>query len=272
VDAIQHAGAEARPIRIGQLRLLSRLDVYCHALVWDCELHGGGSVQLLNKLRETHPFIPVLAYIPNRPDCERKAARMWGIAGVSTKLQFTDPAEGPRLRTAIIGLVNDIPAVRIGRVMHLLLGDVSATTARFLTVSMTVVCRQVLARLPQVGDVARRCGVTVRTLERTLHTDGLPPPRRTLDSLFLLSITERAAETGERTATEARRVGIKRNGLYRLRNRVLPARARPFEISAQQEFDLVLLSFAQRCGISKKHARSVLAQFALWRGTRLSTG
>ena len=102
-------------------------------------------------------------------------------------------------------------------------------------------------------------GVSPRTLERALRHGETLPPKELLDWIVLLFVYVAAADGNRSTGEIGRTIGLDSQRLYRLRHRLLPPRTRDYLGAGAGQVDLVLLAFAERCGVSKQRALALLA-------------
>ena len=258
VAALVAEGADVRPMAPPQLATgLPSLDP-CTALVYDLAPVTDASVDLIHTLRSRHPWLPILLYPPLREGVVPLILAAGQIPGVKAKGQCLDSLEPQRLRAFIRDALASAPASRIGTMVSLLITGAPPRLLAFAQVAL----RRLGARNPAssrtVGAIASELGMTPRTLQRAVPDDTLPPPKELLDWLTLLFITKVASWSGVSLRTVARDFRIDPNTFYRLRRRLMPDAPNPGRAQAAQEFDLVLLSFAERCRVSSHQTAEVL--------------
>lgn len=203
----------------------------------------------IERIRRQNPVLPILVYAPNRAGIAEILLSCSRFPGVRAELQQTwCPTEADRLRQLISSVIKDGPRVRLLRMIRSVDGDAPARAYMFIEMALRSIGQQTTTKHLTVANLAAELGVSERTLERSWHTNALPPPKELLEWLALLLAGLLSAQCGIPVARAARKLGMDTQQLYRLRRRLLPPAVR----LVRDSFENVFLAFVERCRQAKR--------------------
>ena len=259
VTAIRTNGSLELMLRADQLiaPLLARHGT--SALVCDLAPASSKTVEALHTLCGHLPAMPILIYAPRVPKIESVIESVLRLPNVSLKFQFEDLREYGRTEDAVAELIRSVPAKRVARLVLLLFDNLPMRVADFIEAALDNIASAQRKHAMSVKLVARQCGIGVRTLEREFSRTALSSPKEALDWLTYLHVTFLAASSGITTGRAAKMIGIQAGALYRLRTRLLGDGALKW-IGGDQEFDIVILTFARRYGLPRKRMSGSVSQ------------
>jgi len=239
----------------------------CLGVIYDLEPMTSASVELVAALRSQQPWLPILLYPALNDGVLELTLGIGGTPGVYAKEQVPDSLEVGRLKEFIERCLRAAPTARVTTLVSLLLADAPPRILEFTRVAVHRLARPNCDRT--VMGLADALELTPRTLQRAWPRQDLPQPKELLDWLVLLVVAHVAVWSGVTVRTVSRILGVEPNTFYRLRLRLMPKAPRPHGEQPGQEFDLVLLAFAERCRVPRQRANDIVRSAAgQSRGTR----
>ncbi len=229
-------------------------------VVYDLEPLTSASVELVAALRSRQPWMPILLYPALNDGVLELTLGIGGIAGVSAKGQMCDRFEVGRLKGFVERCLGAAPTARVTALVSLLLADAPTRVIEFARIAVHRLAQPNCDRT--VMGLAAALELTPRSLQRTWPRQDLPQPKELLDWLVLLVVAHVAAWSGVTVRTVSRTLGVEPSSFYRLRRRLMPKTPRPGGDQTGEEFDLVLLAFAQRCRVSRRRANDIIRSAA----------
>lgn len=261
LDALRREGA--RGFELSRSELVSGASRQrLRALIWDLAPWDPTALEVLHAVRGRHPGCPILLYAPPTTEAAALATEASGLVGVYAAVQLDIfSGEELRLRHCVRWLLDGVPATMLRWATRQVLSDAPAVKRRFLEAALDSLAAHAAVRVTAT-DCATAAGVTLRCLQRACRSRGLPPPKRLLDLVVLLYVTLLAQWHGESAGAAARRVGLHRQDLRRLRRRVLPRRVRVARLGPAQEFNVAFLALARAFGVPRKRASQLVRAVA----------
>lgn len=256
-EAIEAEGAAPVAARLTRLMDDPLWLPNCAAVAYDLEPIEDGGLRILRKLRAHYATVPILLYVPLKAGIAPLLLAAGRMHGVAAKAQFDDAKEPARLRAFIRRGLADVPAIEIARLITLLLPEMPSRVAEFTFAALRRITGPEWSPDITVGTIVPELGFTRRTLLRSWSDDSLPQPKELLDWLTLLFISYAASRSGLSNRAIAQARGLKLAAYYRLRRRLLGVAPETDDQRSEQEFDLALLAFAERCNVPERRIEAV---------------
>ncbi len=254
--AVGDIGGEA--VNIGWESMHHRKACGWDAVVYDLAPWDKRSQSTIRTIIEACPTAPILLYAPVRPGIGSLLCDRWPDR-VGIKLQFEDPEEATRLYDQMRVLLGRIPLQHIGSIFGALFPELPNRVSTYIRLAIRELgdAGQVS---PNVSSLAYSMEVSLRTLERSWAGLRIPSPKELLDWIMLLYITLAGESTCIPVGAAGRVIGLDAAAICRLRKRLVSpmiANALQNGIESTSDFDVTLLSFARRYGISADHVLEV---------------
>ncbi len=257
-DVLRSQGAASAEIAWPDLASLDAPPDW-QALIYDLQPWDKRAVDVVERCRGTAPAAPVLLYSPAIPGVGTLLEACPRDPTVMIQLQFSDRQEFERLQASIQRLLAQIPCEQLALLVRAAFPQLSDRMWCYIRRAFAVIMRH---EHPTAHGVAASVGVSVRTLERGFRAMGLPRPKELLSWLTLLYLTLIAHRSSQSLASAARAMGWRPGKLYRLRRRLLRCDSGLQSVvgrtSPHTEFDLILIAFLKRSGVSERTRQDLL--------------
>ncbi len=213
---VERAGVEVAHTTPETLTMPSQCQRFS-ALIYDLAPWDRHVRDRIDCLREFRPGIPILFYLPARPDALSLLPQCGQLTNVRFRMQLQADDQIRGVRTDVMWLMREVPAEQMMRII--------AIEFAGAPVLLPLFCRIVLRRLTvglrsSVTDVARELRLSSRSIQRHFDVDALGKPKRLIDRLTLWYIWSYAERFGVSRSSAGRCAGMSGNDLYRLRRRV----------------------------------------------------
>lgn len=228
------------------------------AVVYDLAPWDNRSQSTIRTILEVCPTTPILLYVPLRPGIGPLLYNPCADR-IRIKLQFEDPEEATRLYDQMRALLGRIPLEHIRRIFAVLFPELPNRVSTYIRLAIHELgdAGQVS---PNASSLACTMGVSLRTMERSWAGLCIPKPKELLDWITLLYITLVGESTCLPLGAAGRAIGLDAAAICRLRKRLvspMTANALQNGITATSDFDVALLSFARRYGVSADYVLEV---------------
>lgn len=196
-----------RPISLGDFS----------ACIYDLAPWDARVPERLQRLRKARPEMPLLFYLPPRPNAVAILSDCNHFANVRFRIQVAVRNELRLFERDAKWLLQAVPVQRML--------DALAETVDDAPPIVHLFCRVVLRRLSvglrcTVCEVGQDLGISSRTAQRHLADNPLGSPKQMIDRLTVSYACYLADFSGTSMAYVARCLGMMPNDLYRLRSRV----------------------------------------------------
>jgi hypothetical protein len=237
----------------------------CAALIHDMEPYDETALITICRVRERYPTLPVLLYLPDRPDISSLVHAASELRCVSAVAQ-SDRFGVLRLTEFLGNQLWSLPSEHLAQLVRLLFVRLPSRVEAFIDLAIKRLGRNAARDVVTVKGLSRELGLSLRALERECSGSSLPRPKELLDWLTLLFIMYAAGRNQVSSAISARVAGVDAQRLYRLRHRLLRGCISSSRHWVDQEFSVCLLAFIERCG---HHSPSLVDPAALNEVNRL---
>lgn len=216
-------------------------------------LEGARVEELVRRLREQVPFLPVVLAVPVETEYQATLAVTRSPSLCSCHV-VAESDEVTNIRRAIETTLADAPVARVARILT---NAMPSHNGRLYSVLDTMVRGVAIAHdhgLPTVASVAKWNGLSCRTVERALRRLGLPNAKRVCDWVTMAFVAFTSCWSGIAMPRVRSSLRIDSNRWYRLRRRLLGRTDVTRDATAL--LDLSLLAFRDCCIIPTDSPRA----------------